>query len=72
MSGEDIVEVEGTVVEELPNGVFRVELSDGQKVLAHPSGELRKLSMRIISGTRVAVTLSPYDRTRGRIIRRCE
>ena len=63
-------EVEGVVVEQLPNAVFRVELGNGHEVLAHTAGEMRKLSIRVMPGDRVMVTLSPYDPTRGRITRR--
>lgn len=61
------VEVEGTVVEALPNAMFRVELDGGHKVLAHVSGKMRKYFIRILPGDRVKVELSAYDLTRGRI-----
>lgn len=64
---EDSVEVEGRVVEPLPNAMFRVELQNGHKVLAHVSGKLRMNFIRILPGDRVTVELSPYDLTRGRI-----
>ncbi len=64
---KDAVEVEGTVVEPLPNAMFRVELTNGMKVLAHVSGKIRMNFIRILSGDRVLVELSPYDLTRGRI-----
>jgi len=64
---EDAVEVEGTVVEPLPNAMFRVELENGHKVLAHVSGKMRMNFIRILPGDRVKVELSPYDLTRGRI-----
>jgi translation initiation factor IF-1 len=61
------VEVEGTIVEALPNAMFRVELDQGHKVLAHVSGKMRKFFIRILPGDRVKVELSAYDLTRGRI-----
>jgi translation initiation factor IF-1 len=64
---EDSVEVEGRVVEPLPNAMFRVELANGHQVLAHVSGRLRMNYIRILPGDRVTVELSPYDLTRGRI-----
>jgi len=64
---EDAIEVEGTVVEPLPNAMFRVELENGHKVLAHVSGKMRMNFIRILPGDRVRVELSPYDLTRGRI-----
>jgi translation initiation factor IF-1 len=67
MSKEDAIEVEGTVVETLPNAMFRVELEDGHLVLAHISGKMRKYYIKIVNGDRVTVELSPYDLTRGRI-----
>jgi translation initiation factor IF-1 len=67
MPKKEAIEVEGTVVEPLPNGMFRVELADGHKVLAHISGKIRLHYIRILSGDRVLVELSPYDLTRGRI-----
>lgn len=67
MAREDSVEVEGRVVEPLPNAMFRVELTNGHKVLAHVSGKLRMNYIRILPGDRVTVELSPYDLTRGRI-----
>jgi len=62
--------VEGTVVEPLPNAMFRVELQNGHKVLAHVSGKIRMNFIRILAGDRVMVELSPYDLTRGRIVYR--
>ncbi len=70
MAKEDVIEVEGTVVEPLPNAMFRVELDNGHKVLAHASGKIRMNFIRILSGDRVMVELSPYDLTRGRIVYR--
>jgi translation initiation factor IF-1 len=64
---EDTIEVEGTVVEVLPNAMFRVELQSGHRVLAHISGKMRINFIRISPGDRVKVELSPYDPTRGRI-----
>lgn len=64
---KDVIEVEGTVVEALPNAMFRVELDNGYEVLAHVSGRLRMHFIRILPGDRVRVELSPYDLTRGRI-----
>ena len=65
---EDLIEVEGTVVEPLPNAMFRVELENGHKVLAHISGKMRMHYIKILPGDKVTVQLSPYDLTRGRII----
>lgn len=67
MSKEDIIEVEGTVLEALPNTMFQVELENGHKVLAHISGKLRMNFIRILPGDKVTLELSPYDLTRGRI-----
>ena len=68
MSKEDVIEVEGVVVESLPNAMFQVELkNNGHKVLAHISGKLRMNFIRILPGDRVTLELSPYDLTRGRI-----
>jgi translation initiation factor IF-1 len=63
----DAIEVQGTIVEPLPNGMFRVELENGHRVLAHVSGKIRMHFIRILPGDRVTVELSPYDLTRGRI-----
>ena len=70
MSKQDVIEVEGTVVEPLPNAMFRVELQNGHKVLAHVSGKIRMNFIRILAGDRVMVELSPYDLSRGRIVYR--
>ena len=70
MSKQDVIEVEGTVIEPLPNAMFRVELQNGHKVLAHVSGKIRMNFIRILAGDRVMVELSPYDLTRGRIVYR--
>lgn len=67
MSKEDSIEVEGTVVEALPNAMFQVELENGHKILAHISGKLRMNFIRILPGDKVTIELSPYDLTRGRI-----
>ncbi|NTV41673.1 MAG: translation initiation factor IF-1 [Syntrophobacteraceae bacterium] len=67
MAKEDVIEVEGTVVETLPNAMFRVELPNGHKILAHISGKMRMHFIRILPGDKVTVELSPYDLTRGRI-----
>lgn len=67
MSKEDVIQVEGTVIEPLPNAMFKVELENGHKVLAHISGKMRKHFIRILPGDKVSVELSPYDLTRGRI-----
>ncbi|HBT46547.1 MAG TPA: translation initiation factor IF-1 [Peptococcaceae bacterium] len=70
MAKDDVIEVEGTVVESMPNAMFRVELANGHKVLAHVSGKIRMNFIRILPGDRVMVELSPYDLTRGRIVYR--
>jgi translation initiation factor IF-1 len=67
MPKEDAIEVEGTIVEPLPNAMFRVELENGHKVLAHISGKMRMHFIKILPGDKVTVELSPYDLTRGRI-----
>lgn len=67
MPKEEAIEVEGTVLETLPNAMFRVELDNGHKVLAHISGRMRKYYIKILPGDRVTLELSPYDLTRGRI-----
>ncbi len=67
MSKEDVIEVEGKVLEAMPNAMFRVELENGHKILAHISGKLRMHYIRILPGDRVTVEMSPYDLTRGRI-----
>ena len=64
---EEAIEVEGKVIEPLPNAMFRVELDNGHKILAHISGKMRMHYIRILPGDRVVVELSPYDLTRGRI-----
>jgi translation initiation factor IF-1 len=67
LSKEEAIEVEGSVIEPLPNAMFRVKLDNGHIVLAHISGKMRKFYIRILPGDRVTVELSPYDLTRGRI-----
>lgn len=67
MSKVDVIEVEGKIVEALPNAMFQVELENGHKVLAHISGKLRMNFIRILPGDKVTIELSPYDLTRGRI-----
>ena len=67
MAKDDVIELEGTVVEALPNAMFQVELPNGHKILAHISGKLRMNFIRILPGDKVTVQMSPYDLTRGRI-----
>jgi translation initiation factor IF-1 len=67
LSKEDVIEVEGTILEALPNATFRVELQNGHKILAHVSGKLRMNFIRILPGDKVTVEMSPYDLTKGRI-----
>lgn len=67
MPKEEPIEVEGTVLETLPNAMFRVELEGGHKVLAHVSGKMRMHFIKILPGDKVVVELSPYDLSRGRI-----
>ena len=68
MSKDDVIEVEGRIVEKLPNAMFQVQLENGHKILAHISGKLRMNFIRIIPGDKVLVEMSPYDLTKGRII----
>ncbi|MBQ0025806.1 MAG: translation initiation factor IF-1 [Lachnospiraceae bacterium] len=68
MSKSDVIEIEGTVVEKLPNAMFKVELENGHQVLAHISGKLRMHYIRILPGDKVTMELSPYDLSKGRII----
>ncbi|MGI6621115.1 MAG: translation initiation factor IF-1 [Bacillota bacterium] len=70
MPKQDSIEVEGRVTEPLPNAMFRVEVEGGHQVLAHISGRMRVNFIKILPGDRVLVELSPYDLTRGRIVRR--
>ncbi|OGQ00971.1 MAG: translation initiation factor IF-1 [Deltaproteobacteria bacterium RBG_19FT_COMBO_52_11] len=72
MPKEDAIEVAGTVVETLPNAMFRVELENGHRVLAHISGKMRMHFIKILPGDKVTVELSPYDLNRGRIIYRAK
>lgn len=67
MAKDDVIEIEGKVLEPLPNAMFKVELENGHKVLAHISGKMRMNFIRILPGDRVLVELSPYDLNRGRI-----
>ena len=72
MSKEEAIEVEGSVIEPLPNAMFKDELDNGHVVLAHISGKMRKYYIRILPGDRVTVELSPYDLSRGRITYRAK
>ena len=72
MAKEDSIEVQGTVLETLPNAMFRVEMENGHKILAHISGKMRMHFIKILPGDRVTVELSPYDMTRGRIVYRAK
>jgi len=65
---EDLIELDGTIKELLPNATFRVELDNGHEVLAHTSGKMRKFRIRVLAGDRVTVEMTPYDLTKGRII----
>jgi len=67
MPKEEAIQVEGTIIEPLPNAMFRVELDNGHKVLAHISGKMRMHFIKILPGDRVTVELSPYDLSRGRV-----
>lgn len=67
MSKADVIEIEGTVIEKLPNAMFKVELENGHEVLAHISGKLRMNYIKILPGDKVTLELSPYDLTKGRI-----
>ncbi|MBS4959959.1 MAG: translation initiation factor IF-1 [Clostridiales bacterium] len=67
MSKDDVIEVEGTILEKLPNAMFQVELENGHKILAHISGKLRMNFIRILPGDKVKIEMSPYDLTKGRI-----
>jgi translation initiation factor IF-1 len=70
MPKDDVIEVRGKVIEPLPNAMFRVELENGHKILAHVSGKMRMHFIRILPGDRVLLEISPYDLTRGRIVYR--
>ena len=72
MSKEDAIELEGKVIEPLPNAMFNVELENGHQVLAHISGKMRMHYIKILPGDKVTVELSPYDLDRGRITYRCK
>ena len=67
MAKDDVIELEGTVIEALPNAMFQVDIGNGHKILAHISGKLRMNFIRILLGDKVTVQMSPYDLTRGRI-----
>lgn len=68
MSKADVIEIEGTVIEKLPNAMFQVRLENGHEVLAHISGKLRMNYIRILPGDKVTIEMSPYDLSKGRII----
>uniref|UniRef100_A0A7V3RIM0 Translation initiation factor IF-1 n=1 Tax=candidate division WOR-3 bacterium TaxID=2052148 RepID=A0A7V3RIM0_UNCW3 len=68
MARKDLIQTEGTIIETLPNAMFRVELDNGHKVLAHVSGKMRMSYIKIMPGDRVLLELSPYDLSRGRIV----
>jgi translation initiation factor IF-1 len=70
MSKKDAIKVEGKVLETLPNAMFRVELANGHVIMAHVSGKMRMHFIRILSGDRVTVEMSPYDLSKGRIVMR--
>ena len=70
MAKEDVIEMQGEVVENLPNATFRVKLENGHTILAHASGKMRMHFIRILPGDKVSIELSPYDLTRGRIVYR--
>ena len=72
MPKEEAIEVEGKVIEPLPNAMFRVELENGHRILAHISGKMRMHFIKILPGDKVKVELSPYDLSRGRITFRCK
>ena len=72
MSKEDMIELEGTVIEATPNAMFKVEIQGGHQILAHISGKLRMNFIRILPGDKVTVEMSPYDLTKGRITWRSE
>lgn len=68
MAKEDSIEMQGTILETLPNTMFRVELENGHVVIAHISGKMRKNYIRILTGDKVTVEMTPYDLTKGRIV----
>jgi translation initiation factor IF-1 len=72
MGKEDVIEIEGKVVETLPNAMFRVELDNGHRILAHISGKMRMHYIKILPGDKVTVEMSPYDLNRGRIVYRAK
>ena len=72
MPGEEPIEVMGTVIEVLPNAMYKVELENGDKVLAHVAGEMKQYFMRVLPGDRIRVELAPTDLSRGRIVYRCK
>lgn len=72
MAKGDAIQIEGKVIETLPNAMFRVELENGHKILAHISGKMRMNYIRILPGDRVTVEVSPYDLTKGRIVYRAK
>ena len=67
MAKDDVIEIEGTVIDAMPNAMFQVELANGHKILAHISGKLRMNYIRILPGDKVTIEMSPYDLTKGRI-----
>jgi translation initiation factor IF-1 len=69
-SNKDVIEIEGKVIENLPNAIFRVQLDSGQTVLGHLSGKMRVNMIRVLPGDRVVIEMTPYDLTKGRITRR--
>lgn len=71
MAKEDTIELEGVVIDVLPNTVFRIRLTNNQIVTGHISGKMRKFGIKILLGDRVLIEFSPYDLTRGRVVRRC-
>jgi translation initiation factor IF-1 len=72
MAKDNVIEVDGVILEALPNAMFKVELSNGHKILAHISGRLRMNYIRILPGDKVTIEMSPYDLTKGRIIWRAK
>ena len=70
MSKDDVIELEGVIVESLPNAQFTVQLANGHKILAHVSGKMRMHFIRILAGDKVTLEMSPYDLTKGRIVYR--
>ncbi len=67
MAKEELIQMEGTVTEKLPNAMFRVQLDNGHEIIAHTAGKMRKFRIRIMTGDRVDVEMTPYDLTKGRI-----